>query len=82
MSVFAEVGAADLDWISTTQLPRARRLVLFQAGDMYRSGLQLWDLGQSPHYDVVYDYLKSLVEGLAACPHRIIRNPTRLCGGP
>jgi len=52
MSVFAEVGAADLDWISTTQLPRARRLVLFQAGDMYRSGLQLWDLGQSPHYDV------------------------------
>jgi len=82
ISVFAEVGPADLDWIATTKLPRARWLVLFQTGDVYKSGLQLWDTGQSPHYDVVHDDLESLVEGLVACPHRIIRNPTRLPGDP
>jgi hypothetical protein len=82
VSVFAEVGAADLEWIATNKLPNARWLVVFRAGDIYASGLQLWDTGQSPHYDVVHDYIEELVERLVACPHRIIRNPTGLAGGP
>jgi hypothetical protein len=56
-------------------------LILFLAGDLYASGLELWDTGQSPHDDVVYDDLHELVERLVACPHRIIRNPTGLSGG-
>ena len=75
VSVFAEVGGYDLEWIGATKLTQARWLVLFRAGDLYQSGLELWDTGQSPHYDVVYDGVEALVERLVACPHRIVRNP-------
>lgn len=81
VSVFAEVDGYALQWIAETKLPQARWLVLFRAGDVYGAGLQLWDTGQSPHYDVVYDDVDELVERLVACPHRIIRNPTGLSGG-
>jgi hypothetical protein len=75
LSAFAEVGGFDLNWIATRKLNRTRWLVLFRAGDLYRSGLELWDTGQSPHYDVVHEDVEELVDRLVACPHRIIRNP-------
>lgn len=77
ISVFAEVGGFDVDQIATAKLSRARWLVLFRAGDVLGAGLELWDTGQSPHYDVVHDD----VEVLVACPHRIIRNPAGPTGG-
>jgi len=76
ISVFAAVGEFNLEWIGSNKLNRARWLVVFRAGDIYRSGLELWDTGQSPHYDVVHEDPDELVERLMACPHRIIRNPT------
>ncbi|MGH9114320.1 MAG: hypothetical protein ACRDWW_00665 [Acidimicrobiales bacterium] len=81
ISVFTEVGDFDVDQIATAQLARARWLVLFQAGDALAAGLELWDTGQSPHYDVVHDDVEQLVERLVACPHRIIRNRAGPTGG-
>lgn len=81
ISVFAEVGGFDVDQIATAKLARARWLVLCRAGDVLAAGLELWDTGQSPHYDVVHYDVEQLVERLVACPHRIIRNPARPTGG-
>src|SRR6266542_2737168 len=77
ISVFAEVGGFDLAWIAVNKLRRAEWLVVFRTGDVLDTGLELWDTGQSPHYDVVHEELDELVGRLVACPHRIIRNPTR-----
>jgi hypothetical protein len=76
ISVFAEVGGFDVDWIAAHKLNQARWLVLFRAEDLQRSGLDLRDTGQSPHYDVVHEDVEELVDRMVACPHRIIRNPT------
>lgn len=82
ISVFAEVGGFDLGWIAANKLARADWLVVFRAGDVLGAGLELWDTGQSPHYDVVYEDVDELVGRLVACPHRLIRNPARPSGGP
>lgn len=81
VSVFAEVGGVDLNWIAEHKLARASWLVVFRAGDVLVAGLELWDTGQSPHYDVVHDELDELVERLVACPHRVIPNPSGQVGG-
>ncbi len=77
VSVFAEVGGVDLGWIATHKLARAEWLVVFRAGDVLDAGLELWDTGQSPHYDVVHEDVDELVRRLVACPHRMILNPSR-----
>ena len=81
VSVFAEVSGFDVAWIATNKLSEARWLVVFRAGDVAAAGLDLWDTGQSPHYDVVHQDVDELVARLVACPHRIIRNPTEASGG-
>lgn len=81
ISVFAEVGGVDVAWIAANKLGRAEWLVLFRVGDVLAAGLELWDTGQSPHYDVVCDDGDELVRRLVACPHRIVPNPTRPQGG-
>jgi len=81
ISVFAEVGGVDLTWIAGHKLSRAEWLVVFRCGDVLGAGLELWDTGQTPHYDVVYEQLDELVSRLVACPHRIVRNPSRSVGG-
>ena len=35
--------------------PTASWLVLFTVGDLFASGLEWWDTGMSPTYDVVYE---------------------------
>jgi hypothetical protein len=80
ISTFAEVGGFDLPWIAAHKLARARWLVVFRTGDVLGAGLELWDTGQSPHYDVVHEDLDELVGCLVGCPHRIIRNPARSPG--
>lgn len=80
LSVFAEVGGADVVWIASHKLARAEWLVVFQAHDVLEAGLDLWDTGQTPHYDVVHHDLDELVRRLIACPHRMIVNPARSGG--
>ena len=81
ISVFAEVDGVDLNWIAGHKLSRAAWLIVFHAGELVAAGLQLWDTGQSPHYDVVHDLLDELVIRLVACPHRVILNPSGQPGG-
>ncbi len=81
VSVFAEVGGVDLNWIASHKLSGASWLVVFRAGEVLAAGLDLWDTGQSPHYDVVHEQLDELVDRLAACPHRVIPNPSSQPGG-
>lgn len=77
ISVFAEVGGADLEWIAANKLSRAAWLVVYRAGDVLGAGLELWDTGLSPHYDVVDELVSRLVSTL----HRIVRNPSHRIGG-
>lgn len=75
VSVFAEVGGVTWTDIASTKLRRADWLVLFTAGLLLSSGLELWDTGQAPHYDIVHDDLGELVARIMGCQHRVVRNP-------
>lgn len=81
VSVFGEVGGVDLNWIAANKLARAQWLVVYRADDILANGLDLWDTGQSPHYDVVHEDLDELVRRLVSTLHRIIRNPSHGRGG-
>jgi hypothetical protein len=74
ISVFAEVGGATFDTIAATKLGRARWIAVFTAGDLLGAGLELWDTGQAPHYDVVHEVLSELLERFLGAPHRTVRN--------
>lgn len=75
VSVFAEVGGVTWVEISTTKLARAEWIVLFTVGTLVASELELWDTGQSPHYDVVHDDINELVGRILGTEHRVVRNP-------
>lgn len=74
VSVYAEVGGADVDWIAMHKLRRAQWLVLFEVRHVLDAGLELWDTGLSPHYDVVHAEVDELVTRLVGCRHRLVRN--------
>jgi hypothetical protein len=74
ISVFAEVGDATFDTIEATKLARAHWIAVFTAGDLFSAGLELWDTGQVPHYDVVHQVLPELLDRFLGALHRTIRN--------
>lgn len=80
VSVFAEVGGVTWEEIASTKLRRAEWVVLFTARALLASGLELWDTGQAPHYDVVHDDLDELVGRILGCEHRVVRNPASTKG--
>jgi len=69
VSVFAEVGGLTWEEIASAKLRRATWLVLFTARALLANGLQLWDTGQAPHYDIVHGDLDELVGRILGCEH-------------
>ena len=82
VSVFAEVGGDTWEEIAVTKLRRAEWIVLFIARALLASGVELWDTGQAPHYDIVHADLDQLVGRILGCEHRVVENPVRAEGAP
>ena len=61
ISVFAETAEARWTDLAASRFAKVEWLVLFMAGDLVESGLELWDTGQAPHFDAVYERLPELV---------------------
>jgi hypothetical protein len=67
------------DALLATKLLKSRVVRRFTAGDLTARDLELWDTGQSPHYDVVYIRAASpddLVEAVVAAPCTTVINPS------
>lgn len=82
VSVFAEVGGITWEEIAATKLRRAEWVVLFTARALLANGLDLWDTGQAPHYDIVHDNAEQLVRRILECEHRVVQNPASVKGDP
>ncbi len=81
ISVFSETSDAPWTELAATRFAGAEWLVLFTAGDLILSGLELWDTGMSPHFDLVHGDLDELVARMLATSHRVLQNPHHERGG-
>ena len=78
ISVWVPTQERTTDALLATKLLKSQVVLRFTARDLTTQHLELWDTGQSPHYDVVYvrsDDLDALVNALLAAPNTIMINP-------
>jgi hypothetical protein len=81
ISVFAETAAVPWTDLAATRFVAVPWLVLFTAGDLQAAGLELWDTGVAPHYDVVHTDVRQLVARMLGTAHRVVANPHHGAGG-
>ncbi len=81
ISVFAETAEVPWTDLAATRFAAVPWLVLFTAGDLAAAGLDLWDTGLAPHYDVVHAELRELVARMLGTEHRVVPNPHHRVGG-
>lgn len=81
VSVFAETPETSWPELAASRFARVGWLVLFTAGDLQASRLELWDTGTAPHYDVVHAELSELVSRMLGTAHRMVPNPHYESGG-
>lgn len=74
ISVFVEANGVNWETTAATKLARAEWLAIFNARDLIDAGLELWDTGMSPHYDVVHEDRTQLVARMVGCQHRVVHN--------
>ena len=73
--VFAETAGVAWVELAETRFKGAGWIVLFTAGDLTDAGLELWDTGMAPHFDVVHDNRDELVARMLGTAHRVVPNP-------
>lgn len=76
VSVFAETHEVSWTELAASRFAGVDWLVLFTAGELSASGLDLWDTGMAPHYDVVHAELPELVARMLGTTHRVVANPS------
>lgn len=81
VSVLAETAGSPWTDLAATRFAAVPWLVLFTAGDLQAAGLELWDTGVAPHYDVVHAELGELVARMLNTGHRVVPNPHHRPGG-
>jgi hypothetical protein len=81
ISVFAETSGVAWVELAETRFKGAAWIVLFTAGDLAAAGLELWDTGMAPHYDVVHEDRNELVARMLFTTHRAVPNPHVEPGG-
>jgi len=64
--------------VGRESVQKSRIVLRFTVGDLNAQGLELWDTGQAPQYDVVHmeaDRLEALLEALIGTDRMTMINP-------
>lgn len=78
LSVWVPADAAGEETLLTTKLLKSRIVRRFVVADLLAQGLELWDTGQPPHYDLVYlrdADVSALVDAVIATQSTTLINP-------
>jgi hypothetical protein len=78
LSVWVPDDAAGEDALLASKLLKSRIVRRFVVASLLARGLELWDTGQSPHYDLVYLLaadVDALVDAVIATPCTTLINP-------